>query len=93
MNGSEWKHSPAYIRLPNIRWLGFSLGPKRKALTEECGQRNGPSFNSSVRIPLSILNGLEPDRLEMALNGIDSQEHEGRRMALNGNSLLLSYFC
>lgn len=75
MNGSEWRQSPAYIRLPNIRWLGFSLAPKRKASTEECGQRNGPSFNSSVRIPLSILNGFEPDRLEMALTDLT-----GRRM-------------
>ena len=43
------------------------LGPKRLESTEECGQGNGPSFNSSVRIPLSNLNGFEPDRLEMAL--------------------------
>ena len=69
------------------------LVPKRLASTEECGQRNGQSFNSSVRIPLSNLNGFEPDRLEMALDLIYWQENEGRRMALNGNILLPSFFC
>lgn len=69
------------------------LVPKRLASTEECGQGNGHSFNSSVRIPLSILNGFEPDRLEMALDLIYWQENEGRRMALNGNILLPSFFC
>ena len=69
------------------------MAPKRKASTKECGQGNGQSSNSSVRIPLSNLNGFEPDRLEMALDVIYWQEDEGSRMDLNGNILLPSFFC
>lgn len=35
------------------------------------------SSNSSVRIPLSNLSGFEPDWLEMALDRMNWQEHEG----------------